>query len=412
MRLLLVGAFPYPFPQGSQVYLQEQAHALREAGAEVELLTYASGRSASPGADRALEGFVRHHPPAWTAPRLLGSGPSWGKPLADLALVMTLRHLIASRSRHDAFDAVLTHNAEACLAASIGLMGVGVPHVYCVHTVLGEELSTYLGRLRSRGLGRLLDRLGRALDRRMARSVDGWIALTHSAQRVMRRSSHCPGELIPPPLADPETDPQRLDPEQTARRHGLEPGRYLLYSGNLDGYQELGILGAAAERLARRGADDGGEPPPTLVLVLASHDPRATQAVAAMPGVVARVVETSAEMQALLAAARGSLLMRRAEGGYPIKLINAHAVGTPTIAFHAREWGLADGESALIASQDPPAEGLAHAITRLVEDDVLATRLRRGARALYLAQHRPELAAARTLALLERILHDCPPPVR
>ena len=33
MRLLLVGAFPYPHHQGSQVYFQEQAIALRSAGA-------------------------------------------------------------------------------------------------------------------------------------------------------------------------------------------------------------------------------------------------------------------------------------------------------------------------------------------------------------------------------------------
>ena len=45
MRLLLVGAFPYPLGQGSQIYFQEQAQALRAAGADVEMLTYASGRA-------------------------------------------------------------------------------------------------------------------------------------------------------------------------------------------------------------------------------------------------------------------------------------------------------------------------------------------------------------------------------
>jgi glycosyltransferase involved in cell wall biosynthesis len=90
MRLLLVGAFPYPHHQGSQIYFREQARALRNAGAEVELLTYASGLGPME-ADSESDGFLHHTPPAWTAPRRLNSGPAWGKPLADIALAMTLR---------------------------------------------------------------------------------------------------------------------------------------------------------------------------------------------------------------------------------------------------------------------------------------------------------------------------------
>jgi hypothetical protein len=96
--------------------------------------------------------------------------------------------------------------------------------------------------------------------------------------------------------------------------------------------------------------------------------------------------------------------MRRARGGYPIKLANAHAAGTPTIAFREREWGLQDGKDCLIASLERPAASLAAAITRLTLDDALAARLRVGARALYRAQHRPEQAATNTLELLEGVL--------
>jgi len=409
MRLLLVGAFPYPLGQGSQVYFQEQAQALRASGARVEMLTYASGRP-EPVARRALEGFTHHTPPAWTAPSELRSGPAWGKPLADLALAKTLRHAVASRSSPDAFDAVLTHNAEACVTALLGLQGSRIPNVYCVHTLLGQELSAYLKPLKNKGkfkfsrdspgFGQLLDRGGRSLDRQLARRVDGWIALTHSAFRVMRQHSSAPGGLIAPPIPDPESDPERLDPATIARRHGLEPDRFFLYSGNLDGYQELAVLGAAAERL-RREAPEFASPP---VLVLASHDPAGAAVAGAMAGVEFRHIAGAAEMQALLAAARASLLMRRAQGGYPIKLANAHAAGTPTIAFREREWGLHDGKDCLIASLERPVSSLAAAITRLALDDALAARLRVGARALYRARHRPQQAAADTLDLLEAVL--------
>jgi glycosyltransferase involved in cell wall biosynthesis len=123
-----------------------------------------------------------------------------------------------------------------------------------------------------------------------------------------------------------------------------------------------------------------------------------------MAGVEFRYIRGAAEMQALLAAARGSLLMRRGQGGYPIKLANAHAAGTPTIAFREREWGLLDETNCLIASLERPASSLAAAITRLAVDDALAARLRVGARARYRAQHRPEQVASHTLDLLEAVL--------
>ncbi len=79
MRLLLVGAFPYPHHQGSQVYFQEQAIALRAAGADVELLTYASRGPVGDDLDRwrALDGLPASQGPCldsaeWTA---LGAKP-------------------------------------------------------------------------------------------------------------------------------------------------------------------------------------------------------------------------------------------------------------------------------------------------------------------------------------------------
>jgi len=54
---------------------------------------------------------------------------------------MTLHDAIASE-RHgvDAFDAILTHNAEAALLALLSLRRRRPPVVYCAHTLLGQEL--------------------------------------------------------------------------------------------------------------------------------------------------------------------------------------------------------------------------------------------------------------------------------
>jgi len=186
-----------------------------------------------------------------------------------------------------------------------------------------------------------------------------------------------------------------------AGRYSLEPGHYFIYSGNFDGYQELDILAAAAAVLAAR----SDTPPP---IVVASH--RGTGEGGpqggwgeAMPGVEFRAVESAAEMQALLSAARASLVMRRARGGFPIKLANSLSVGTPIIAFHEQEWGLTHERNSLICPSDRPDQGLADAIERLASDAVLAKRLAAGAHALYLERHRPEQIAAETLVLVKKV---------
>jgi glycosyltransferase involved in cell wall biosynthesis len=418
MRLLLVGAFPYPHDQGSQIYFQEQARALRSAGADVSLLTYATRTGPDAERDPALAGLDHWCPPSWTSPRSLRSGPSWEKPLADLGLAMTLRDAVASKARHDAFDAILTHNAEAAVAALAALGSRSQrrpPIVYCAHTLLEQELRFYLKPSKdidfsssrselSRSLGwraLALERLGGMVDRGIARRVEGWIALTQTSTRVMRQFSRAPGALIPPPIPDPELRSVALDPAAAADRHGLEPGRFFLYSGNLDGYQELDILAAVAAEARRRGSK--------CPLVIASHAgpargaaPRDSSAPAA--GIRRLQVDSAFEMLGLLAAARASLVLRRSAGGFPIKLANSLSLGTPPIAFRSADWGLSDGRDSVVCSPEQPVTSLARAIERLEVDDAEVARLSAGARALYDDRHRPERAAARTLDLLEEIL--------
>lgn len=429
MRLLLVGAFPYPLWQGSQVYFQEQAIALRDAGAEVELLTYASGNRDFEGADRALAGFVHHSPPAWTAPGRLRSGPSWAKPMADLALTRRLNDALASSSEANHFDAVLTHHSEGALAGLWARQCPLVPRIYCVHTLLENELSAYLeghsglsgrtGAVAHRLAARGLDSAGRGIDRFLARRVDGWISLTQASGRVMRQYSNQPGARIAPPI--PGIRGRRSDPEvvEGVARLDLEAGEYFLYSGNLDGYQEIPVLAEAAALLRSRASQPGAPPDGSgnqtdrvdetaPVIVVASHDAEAEARIRTMPGLTFRAVRSSADMSTLLRGARANLVMRRAEGGYPIKLANAHAAGTPSIVFRDREWGLTDGVDCLVAGLDRPAENLARAITRLDQDASLAERLGAGARSLHRSQHDPPIVAERTLKLIEQVIAATP----
>ena len=185
MHVALVGAFPFPYPQGSQVFFAEQACGLQTAGARVTLICYGRGMGAPP-ADLTL---VR----APLAPRKLTSGPSPGKPLADGALAAALW----ATHRRTPFDAVLAHNSEAALAALLVRPLLRCPVVYVAHTVLVHELETYAPPR----FAPLLRGLGARIDRYVARRADAVIALASAGERELARHARGPVLRIPPCLA-------------------------------------------------------------------------------------------------------------------------------------------------------------------------------------------------------------------
>ena len=249
---------------------------------------------------------------------------------------------------------------------------------------------------------------GRVIDHSLARRADGWIALTQSSERVISAASTGPGRLIAPPLTDPRSDPERPAAADVARAHGLVPDRFFLYAGNLDAYQDLPLLERVASERAGRRSPSAARAEAQLPIVIATHDERAGDAArihagATAAGVRVLRVRTAAEANALVAAARATLVPRRSLGGFPIKLLNSLAAGTPVVAFHGEEWGLVHQRDSLICDLAKPEASLFGALERLEDDADLAARLAAGARATWCARHQPARVAADTLALIEKL---------
>jgi glycosyltransferase involved in cell wall biosynthesis len=371
LRVAVLGAFPFPLPQGSQVFARDQACALQRAGADVRLLCYGRGRGPAP-AELALERI-----PGWLSPRRLRAGPSPGKPLADAALVA----LTLASHRRRPFEVVLAHNAEAALVALCARPLTGVPVLYVAHTLLRHELASY----GPRGLRAGLDGLGRALDAWIARRADGVIALCAEAGRALAAAPGARVEVIPPGL-EPGPAPGADRVARSCGRFGLEPGRYALYAGNLDAYQNLRELDLAARELAE------------LPVIVATH------ATDAPPLRALRVLRVDRdEARELCYGAAVALLPRRHPGGFPIKLLNYLEAARPVVAYAGSAPGLEHDRSAWLVSPEQGARGLAQAVRRLLADPERARRLGQAARALLEAQHAwPELAA-RTLAFARSV---------
>jgi len=385
VHLGLVGAFPFPYPQGSQVFVGQQAAALRHAGARVSILSYGTGQGVAP------EGVAHHRVARAISPAGLRSGPQWGKPLADAALAA----LILRVHHSTPFDALLCHNAEAALAGLAARPLARVPVVYVAHTLLRHELAAY-GPARA---APALDRAGAGIDRFLARRCDAVVALCAGARDALARSSRGPVEVIPPGLEKrPAPEPARLGAACGA--HGLERGRFFLYAGNLDRYQDLALLAeAAAER--REGA---------WPVVVATHD--AGPASERHPGLRYVEVEDFAELRELTFAAGGLVMTRRRPGGFPIKLLNYMEAGRPIVAWERIAPGLVDGRSARLLGDGAGAGALCEALGALEARPDAAAALGRAARDTLERDHAWPAIARRTLGLAGRLVSRAPAPPR
>jgi glycosyltransferase involved in cell wall biosynthesis len=354
LRLALVGAFAFPAPLGSQRFFAEQAEALAAAGAEVERFTYAARGATLRGLD----------------PRKLAADHALGRALA-------------AAQRAHRFDAVLAHNAEAALVA-LGLRGrLGAPVIYVVHTLWGAELGEWLPpRLEPAARW-----AGRALDRALARRADALLVLSELAQRALAAQARGPLACIPPGhTGEPAPTPEAVS--RACAHHGLAPEGYALYAGNLDRYQDLDVLDAAAARA------------PGLPVVVVTHDARRARFRAV------RVIEAASldEMRALVRGAAVALLPRRSPGGFPIKLLQYMDAGRAIVARRSVAETLVHGESGWLVADGAGPEELADAIRALAADPALRARLGAAARATLAKHHAWPARAEETLALVRASL--------
>ena len=296
LKILQVGAFPFPSPQGSQVLLGGTARALMALGHEVRVVCYHHGV----GDER---GLTVHRAPRWPGYTRTRSGPDPVKPGLDLLLARTVRRV----ARTHRVDVVHAHNHEALLACAIGLAELRAARrpalVYGEHTLLAEELATYF----SAG-ARVWSLLGRALDVTLPLAADGAVALSDRGASGLRARVNGPVAVIPPGV-DPE-DFAGVQP----RRAG--PGRWLVFAGTPDVFQDADVLIPVVQRL----------PGWRLLLVGAGWE-----AIASANPDVMHVGGDWLQVRDWIAGADVAALPRRVCAGFPLKLLNYAALGLRTV---------------------------------------------------------------------------------
>jgi glycosyltransferase involved in cell wall biosynthesis len=356
LRLLEVGAMPFPTVQGTQALLREQCEALARRGHEVHLLVYAHG-----GFEYQPPGYVIHRLADWPRERSERSGPSWSKAALDLSLAWEIRRL----SRRLQPDLVHAHNYEALVAALIARPGP--PLVYHAHTLFVYELPTFAqGNIPRRAAGLV----GEAMDRRIPPLADYTLAVSPRLVDELLRCGH-PPERLECSLPGIDLPVIEGEPAEQRRLLGLEGAEVIGYGGNLDGYQGLPLLVEATRRLAMTR-------PKLRLLVVTASDTKPLVAALADAGVADRLVVlphgSFAQALARLSVAQVCLVPRTAPGGIPIKLLAYLAAGRPVVCSRAGTAGMDLGPAVTVVPDDDP-ESLALATGRLLDAPKEARRL-------------------------------------
>jgi glycosyltransferase involved in cell wall biosynthesis len=361
-RVAMVAAKPFPVPQGSQVLVQQTAQLLQSRGHDVHLVVYGYGLGDAP------PGLTIHRGANIIGARKTLAGPSWGKPFQDLALVRALRDVL----RRHAIDIVHAHNYEGLLVA---LLAGYRPIVYHAHTCLRDELPHFvLPRALARGLGAFADAS-------LPQRADAVIAL-HDRARGYLIDEGCRADrvfVIPPPM-DLDIESDTHNEAKSIASDSSSVSCRVVYTGNLDAYQNLGLLSDAMDFVRAR--------EPLAQLHIATADTRP------YPGADARVATPDAA--SLRAALAGDVVVacpRVSWSGYPIKLLNAMAAGKPIVACAGAAHGLVHRQSALIVP-DNDSRAFADALLELMHDAALRRRLGDGARNAARANHQPDIIAA------------------
>lgn len=352
MKILVIAPQPFFADRGTSIAVRAAVETLGRDGHEIDLLTLFEGTELS------IPGVTIHRTGRPPFVRQVPIGLSWQKAVSDLWLAASARRLIAAR-RYDVIHGVEEGAILACALSSWS----GVPFVYDMDSKMSDQIMDKSRLLWP--LARIMIFLENVTIRRSVGVLAVCPALADGARK------HQDGErvfLLPDmPLHE---DMAAAKPTEEVRAIG---GTRILYVGNLEKYQGVGLLLDAFVRLAKRDADAH------LVIVGGSeaHIAEYASSFAERDGgerihfLGPRPLE---QLPSVLAAA-DILVSPRLQGiNTPMKIYSYLASGRPVVATRlATHTQVLNDDVALLVDVDP--DSMAEGLGRLLADPGLRSTL-------------------------------------
>lgn len=359
-KITLCACFPFPTSQGSQVLTHAIAQSLASRGHEVHLITYAYGES-------KLQMKYHHHTAgAWVPTRKLRAGPSIWKPLLDFVIAKKWLE-IAKDIKADILHAI---NYEAIACGLWVKKRYRAPLISSIHGLLDEELPYYFKSLPAKYFAR---EFGRWFTKNVIFRSDAVLVLNSKDVSKLEELGLDKAKIVcHPPSVEISGDIPSRNESRSAL--GWQNKKVILYAGNLDLYQGLDVLYSAFRKIAAKRDD-------VILAVVTTSDPKPLFKELGDLQSRLRVLFTPdfEEIKRAIVACDAFVIPRVANYGFPIKLLNALALGAPIVIHQERSFGLVDKKEALFYG-DSEASDLFVALDLLLANPDLASTISSGAR--------------------------------
>ncbi len=363
LKIALVAGCPYPVPQGSQAFIRENALALQKRGHEVHLIVY--GYGTTPLTDT----FQIHRCPNIPGKNRTSAGPSIKKIGLDLLMVKTVRRVC----REQNIQILFAHNYEGLF---IALMSGFRPIIYHAHNAMSDELPYYFNHGKN-----FFYILGKYIDSKFPQKAD-YIITPHErlgASLLLKGLKKEKLHIIPPPI-----DTTSFSVSQV-KRETFPP---ILYTGNLDKYQNIDFLFRVIERVRMN--------IPETRLVIGTFEKKEIK------GAEVVHIGTFDSLKKLLAEDSIMAIPRVSWSGYPIKLLNAMASGKPVVCCESSSYGIKNGVNGIVVP-DNNEESFAQSIITLMTNPSLREEIGKNACNTIQTKHNPQIIGK----ALEDLCYSC-----
>ena len=362
LRVAMVVASPFPANHGTPGSIRETAEAIACRGCDVHFVTYHFGDTEAD--DDSLQ---VHRIPSLGASREMVVGPTWRKPLLDLAMVFTLRRVV----REQNIDVIHGHNYEGALIGWLGSLLTRRPLVYSAINTMADELASY-DFIRPRSLARAVARM---LDWMVPRLADNIVAISDDVRNFVLAQGVPAKRIRTIPLGIDTKPFDAASPKPVRERYHPSGGLLVMYTGILEKLQRVDYLLRAMVPVRE------ARPDARLLLLVnfateaQTADWRQLTASLGLGDAVEFVLSDSFDdVPKFLAGADVAVVPRPGCPGFPVKLLNYMASRTPVVVFDGSAKGLRHLEEAYVVP-DHDWRGLADGIIRIADDQELAEKL-------------------------------------
>ncbi len=354
MNILMIAPEPFFQPRGTPISVFFRTTALGELGHRTDLLTYPLGESPE------IANLTIVRVPNLFRFKRIKIGPSLAKLPLD-ALLFGRAIVAVMRKR---YDLLFTHEEAAFFGLILARLG-RLPHIYDMHSSLPQQLDNF-----QFSKSRLLRRIFAGLERKVLRQADAIIVICKDLQDTVTREGQGDKALLienvldfpGPALSGGEADEVRL-------RVAPNGERIVLYAGNFEPYQGIGLLLDAFAKVA------GGS---VLLLVGGSgEDLEAMKRKAVVLGLGKRVVfwdRVSPDKVPLFVSLADVLVSPRLSGtNTPLKIYSFLKSGKPLVAtnLYTHTQVLDEKISILV---EPTAEAMAAGIMTALDSPIAKER--------------------------------------